>query len=456
MLKRYLLLCSVCFLSAFCIIATSTFAESPSSSHEFEVVTDENSLNSLEKEFIEYAKKNKGVHQYGSLYVIALGAQPNPGYGLEFKEQKQTLEQLLLYVEKKYPKLEVAYPAVISYPYIVGRLDIPPYTTLSVLDSNSKKALFESNTALNFEKKRFIQDNTKEWSITFNKSISRASLDSFRIFIERMDIKDQHPVHLLLDKENKKIAKVKPVVPYEKGVTYLLHIKNSKNGNHTIIPFEIKEQVEKVELEYDFTNGLNGWEGDFADLPIAYDKEDYSLDFGHKPIPLNGKTVKKNGLLMSGVNRSDDLFMYAKKKIGKAEGLLPNQTYLLNMELEFYTDVQAGLVGVGGSPGEAVYVKAGGASIEPKTIQMNSDLRMNIDKGEQASSGKNAIVIGNVAKSEGVIKEYELKRLKMNEPIKVKTNADGELWAIFGTDSGFEGQTTLYYTNVIIELEKEN
>lgn len=70
---------------------------------------------------------------------------------------------------------------------------------------------------------------------------------------------------------------------------------------------------------------------------------------------------------------------------------------------------------------------------------------MNIDKGEQATSGTDAIVIGNVAKEQVSQEQYELKKLNMTKLIKVTTNENGELWEIFGTDSGFEGRTTPYY-----------
>ena len=220
-----------------------------------------------------------------------------------------------------------------------------------------------------------------------------------------------------------------------------------------ILPFEVQDSLDTVLLEYDLTENLNGWVGGFSDLPVNYSKEEFVLEFGHKPIPLKGKILKK-GLLLSGMNRSDDLFMYAKKKVGKEDGLLPNQSYLLSMEIEFYTNADPGLVGIGGAPGESVYMKAGATTVEPNSIPVNGDLRMNIDKGEQASSGTDAVVIGNVAKEQGAQQQYELKKLKMTEPIKVTTNDQGELWAIFGTDSGFEGRTTLYYSTVKIHLVK--
>lgn len=451
-LKKYVLFC---LISLFCMaVTTNVSAEqtNPTESHQFELVNEEN-LTDLEKVFVEYAKKNKGVYQFGSLYVIALGAQPNPGYGVKLEKQVQTFEQLHLYVKQTVPEQGMVYPNVISYPYIVGKLYLPPYTTLSVWDIDNKKPFIkDQNVLLDFKDKRFITDPLKEWSITFNKPITKSELKKYRISIEkRGEDKKEHPVQVLIDPKNKKTVKVKPLERYEKGATYLLCIENTKNGKQIIIPFEVKDQLDTVVLEYDFTENLNGWIGGFSDLPINYNKEDFALKFGHEPIPLKGEKLKK-GLLLSGMNRSDDLFMYAKKKMGKEDGLLPNQSYLLSMEIEFYTNVDPGLVGIGGAPGESVYMKAGASSVEPKSIPMNSDLRMNMEKGEQASSGTDAVVIGNVAKKQVSQQQYELKKLKMTESIKVTTNDYGELWAIIGTDSGFEGMTTLYYSAVKISL----
>jgi hypothetical protein len=459
-LKNYLLFC---LISIFLMAATtSVSAEQTKSqqqdhteSHQFKLV-DKGNLTDLEKAFVDRAKESKGVYQFGSLYVIALGPKPNPGYGLKLEKQEQILEQLNLYVKQTLPEQRIVYPQVISFPYIVGKLQLPPYTTLSVLDIVSKKPLFkDKNVLLDFAEKRSITDSRKVWSITFNRPITKSALEKYNIFVEKLgENRIEHPVKLIMDQENKNILKVEPLEPYEKGSTYLLHAENTKlNGKKMIIPFEVKDGLDTLQLEYDFTDSLNGWTGHFSDLSIKYNKEDFALDSGHRAIPVKGEALKK-GLLLSGINRSDDLFMYAKKKMGQEEGLLPNRSYLMSMELDFYTNVDPGLIGVGGSPGEGVYMKAGASTVEPKTISVNNDLRMNIDKGEQASSGANAIVIGNIAKEHVSQEQYQLKKLKMTAPIKVTTNDNGELWAIFGTDSGFEGSSTLYYSNIKINLVK--
>jgi hypothetical protein len=459
-LKKFFVPCLIGILSI--IAATDASAqqvnqvsESQAASNQFELVNEEN-LTELEKVFVDYAKMYEGIHRFGSIYVISLGEQPNPGFGLKLEQQIQTWEQFHLYVKKIVPEEGKEYPQVISYPYMVGKLHLPPYTTISVLDPDTKKPLFNNQRkSLDFLEKRITTNKWKEWFVYLDSPVTNSLSKDNRITLEKLgDERSLHPIQLIRDKANKKIVKVKPLVEYENGCTYLLNIEDKRNGERTILPFEVKGPSNTVQLEYDFTDGLKGWTGGFSDLPIKYDTEDFALEFGHKRIPLNEETLKK-GLTLSGMNRSDDLFMYAKTKIGKEHGLLPNQWYLLIMEIAFYTNTDPGLAGAGGSPGEGVYVKAGASTVEPKSVYVNGDLRMNIDKGEQSSSGRNAVVIGNVAKEVASQQKYELKKLKTQQPILVRTNNQGELWALFGTDSAFEGKTTLYYTSVKISLEKK-
>lgn len=422
------------FLTIFFLYCTS--AVSAEEKYGFQLLQDTESLSDLEKTFVELAKKHQGVYQLGDLFVIALGEQPNPGYGLRLEKQVQTLEELHLHVKRTYPKKGLSYPQVISYPYLIGRLTLPPYTTLSVIDDGEH---FSDSGLLTFEGTRYIADVKKEWTITFNQPISSSSLEKMDIFVADLEEK-KHPVQIKINPKNKREVLVLPLEEYQKDKIYLLRVENS--GKVFVVPFEVRNELE---WQYDFNYGLHGWVGNFSDLPVNYSPSDYVLETGHRQIP----HTKKNGLYLSGMNRSDDLFMYAKKKI---DGLLPNHTYHLNMEIDFYTNVAPGLVGVGGAPGEAVYVKAGASTIEPKTVQEGNDFRMNMDIGEQASSGKDAVVIGNVALEQEADGQYKLKQLKTQQPLTVKTNANGELWVLFGADSGFEGLTSIYYSKVKVAL----
>ncbi len=205
-----------------------------------------------------------------------------------------------------------------------------------------------------------------------------------------------------------------------------------------------------LNLPFDLGQDAAGWGGGFADLPVDYEQDSYLLDFGYIDSPLGGKA-----LMISSMNRSDDIFMYIKKQITAADGLSPNTTYLVTIEVVFATSAPAGAMGVGGAPGEAVYVKVGASSIEPVPVDKGGFYELSVDKGQQSTGGYDAVVVGNVAKLvNDDFETYELKTLNnQDNPIEVTTDADGNMWIFVGTDSGFEGLTTLYYTAVNVTLE---
>jgi hypothetical protein len=200
------------------------------------------------------------------------------------------------------------------------------------------------------------------------------------------------------------------------------------------------------QYEYNFSAGAEGWIGDFADYPNEPGVEQfYQLEFSHTGLPATLNTTD-GALRLSGINKSDDLFMFIKKKI---TGLEAGKKYTVNLTIDFATDVANNMVGIGGSPGESVFVKAGAVALEPKKMINTSEnwFRMNIDKNNQSNSGNDMKVIGNFANGTNV-NTYTIKQLSTITPITVQANPQGEIWLVVGTDSGFEGRTTIYYNSV--------
>ncbi|MCE2513174.1 MAG: hypothetical protein J4F50_11640, partial [Acidimicrobiia bacterium] len=199
-----------------------------------------------------------------------------------------------------------------------------------------------------------------------------------------------------------------------------------------------------VEFGYSFETDADGWVFDFADLPENYDPSIYELHAGHSALPsgLDGA-----GVCVQGHNRSDDLFMYLKRRV---DGLDPGASYSATVTVDLATNVALGLVGIGGSPGQSVYVKAGASTLEPEaTPDSIGHLRMNIDKGNQSQGGSQMVVIGDVAHPEVLGEEFRIKTLdNRGRPVVVEADAVGGAWLIVGTDSGFEGLTRLCYDRI--------
>jgi len=209
-------------------------------------------------------------------------------------------------------------------------------------------------------------------------------------------------------------------------------------------------EANSVGWNFVFTRGSHGWSAGFADYPAGQEAF-YGLqaDYRSLPEPLD---TSRSALFIAGVNRSDDLFMFYK-----GQGALQLDTsYRVTFEVEIATAVPSGCVGVGGAPGESVWVKAGVTTVEPLPfIDGSGYFRMNVDKGAQASGGENAVVLGDIANSQSCREEarWELKTLSSPESITVTTDGDGDVWVFVGTDSGFESLSALYYTRVAVDFE---
>jgi hypothetical protein len=196
-------------------------------------------------------------------------------------------------------------------------------------------------------------------------------------------------------------------------------------------------------VQVDFSGGSQNWVAGFADYPAGQETF-FQLASGIQPLP-TPLDQTKTGFFISGINHSDDLFMFLKAKV---TGLKPNTVYQASFHVEFATSAPQGCPGVGGPPGEGVIVKAGASVAEPLAVlQSDGFLRMNVDKGQQALGGKDAIVIGNVANSSTDCANpvFQTKALDSASAFSVQTDSTGSLWLLVGTDSGFEGTTSLYY-----------
>ncbi|WP_068469445.1 hypothetical protein [Candidatus Protochlamydia phocaeensis] len=201
------------------------------------------------------------------------------------------------------------------------------------------------------------------------------------------------------------------------------------------------------ELTFDFTFSKDyaGWVGDFADYDVNQETF-FELGWAWTNLPselaFNGLLLNK-GMLLTGNNHSDDLFMFIKRRI---EGLKPNTSYDLTFFVAIEDNIPPGLIGIGGSPGESVYFKVGASKVEPRKVADGTIYRLNVDKGNQSQGGKNAVVVGNLANPlvNPFAPLYQPKYFTNEIPLRVKTDHAGRLWLFLGTDSGFEGPTTYY------------
>ncbi|HYF67057.1 MAG TPA: hypothetical protein VD884_02925 [Ohtaekwangia sp.] len=200
-----------------------------------------------------------------------------------------------------------------------------------------------------------------------------------------------------------------------------------------------QEHFHITSLSFDFNEGLNDWEADFTDYPVSsdYDQEsDYQWLSEYTQVPAylgSGSAIK-----LSCNNVNGDVFMFLKKKI---TGLRPSTSYNVVFEIELASNAITG---------RGVILKAGARNVEPKKVVENDNYILNLDKGDHYSSGTDLIAIGDIGSTIPVA-DYNPSvtgNSSSGEPFICQTNKDGEIWLIVGTESGYEGITTVYYEKI--------
>jgi hypothetical protein len=205
------------------------------------------------------------------------------------------------------------------------------------------------------------------------------------------------------------------------------------------------------EIEFDFSNGQQEWVAGFVDYPVGKEGE-WAINSSLAPLPSPLNTSRK-GILLTGVNHSDDLFMYLTREIG---GLIPNHTYAARFLVTLATNAPRNCVGIGGAPGESVVLKVGGTSFVPqRVVDAAQYYRANFDHGSQLNGGTEASPIGDLATSNRncAAPRYELKQFDSGTlPVTIDTDGSGRFWLVVGVDSGFEGTTAVYVTAVRVDI----
>ncbi|MEA4895083.1 MAG: S-layer homology domain-containing protein [Oscillospiraceae bacterium] len=195
----------------------------------------------------------------------------------------------------------------------------------------------------------------------------------------------------------------------------------------------------KESFFFGFDKSGDGFRALFADYhDDGLDYESYQMKSEYAEAPVEGAQSKS--LYIRSINRSDDMFI-----------LKPNTGYLFNISFQLATNVTEDAFGIGGSPSDSVYVKAGVLSVEPKFEKdATGVLRFcNIDIGRQSQSGKDAVVVGDMARQDGksdnsfVWKEFSAR-------ISAVSDANGCIFLLIGTDSGFEGLTEYYLDGISV------
>jgi hypothetical protein len=234
-------------------------------------------------------------------------------------------------------------------------------------------------------------------------------------------------------------------------------IGSCDDGDSTNGPTTTSGPGEAVTLMYDFEDGSDGWASDMSDFSEATRPDDFLSETGSAA---PGFEAGEGFIQLAATNTSDDVFMYLRRQVGPDDGLEASTGYEVGYTVEFASDAPTGCAGIGGPPGEAVWLKVGASSDEPVPVNRDGDVRLSVDKGNQSQGGPAAVIAGDIAN--GIPCEEALDSeeppyamVERTASIETETDEQGNLWLFVGTDSGFEGQTSIYYDRIEVVLSPQ-
>lgn len=204
------------------------------------------------------------------------------------------------------------------------------------------------------------------------------------------------------------------------------------------------QKADRQVFKYDFETNDDGFAqiyGDYHDDGNGYTT--YEFAWGRNKPDIAGAT---QALYIEGMNRSDDLFMGYTKLI---TGLKKNTTYTFLIKFKLGTSEESGSVGVGGSPADSVYVKAGVVGVKPvAALDDQGVYRLNVDIGNQSEGGETVVVATTMAKPEGSATGMIYKDVEAN--VTLKSTSEGTVYLLIGTDSAYEGFTKFYLDKITV------
>lgn len=217
-----------------------------------------------------------------------------------------------------------------------------------------------------------------------------------------------------------------------------------------------QQDKQNILLTYDFSESLQGFTVSTADHDVEHESN-ASIDFGLRTLP--SPFEFRQGLLFTWENYSDDIKGFLTRKV---EGLNANAEFRVNFSVTMVTYISNECAGIGGPPGLSVWVK--GALFNEQPIRRetrNSDLsplRYTLDIEDGSTTSEDVTYLGNIGLDVPCVlsepRVWEQKTVSNDIDFIFTSNATGDAWLYVSIDSGFEGTSIFYLTEVEASIQQ--
>lgn len=210
-------------------------------------------------------------------------------------------------------------------------------------------------------------------------------------------------------------------------------------------------------VSYTFDEDLQGFSVFSADYDTDHPYNDQIfIGLAATPEPFE----YRNSLKFKWNNYSDDMKGVIFKQF---DGLEANKKYTVTFELDLVTYISYECGGIGGSPSEGVNAKGAILNYKPERIIVDGDYRANVQDSQKGNNeGDETVWIGDIGLptttcvSDPADRIWEQKTIKNEQEFIFTNDNQGEAWLYISLDSGFEGVTEVYYTDLRVTYQKLN
>lgn len=191
-----------------------------------------------------------------------------------------------------------------------------------------------------------------------------------------------------------------------------------------------------------------GWEFGIADYTDVTAPTDVVAKSAPLPSPFTG-----NGIEFAATNNSDDALVYGTRIL---DGFAPGSRWRIALDPEIVTTTPTGCAGVGGSPGEGVWVVSAVSGAPIRTKMVGDEVRIDLDRGNQSQGGTQGLVLGTIAGTSTDCRQPsspESKSFLSPRFIEATADSQGRIWVLIGMDSGFEARSRIWIRSIRVRLD---